>query len=292
MIPMRQSGAKAQNALLKEQWTGRKPAAEPPPPPIRARRTRARSNRAWLNQARNEFGLGRPGDVILLGGASVVDYRVRLAQSHARHDLTPSYWSQVGLVKNDDEMYSVSLDSWPDPAKVPATNAITTIPLSAYDDGWRYPNIALLHFPGAQGSVLNAAYRLKKQRSVADLPALIVAWLGFVWGNGGSPNPLVAGFGVPSAVLVEIAFGLVQVELTPGLASASSCPEAIWQSVKWWQDFYTATAPGQTEGGAPSTETSPWGRYVTRQKLATYLDPDPHPEPEPEPETESEPLPG
>ena len=254
MIPMRQSGAKEQNTLLREQWTGRRPAPELAPPAPRARRPRARSNRAWLSQARSELGLGRPGDVILLGGASVVDYRVRVAQSHARHDLTPSYWSQVGLVKNDDEMYSVSLDTWPDPAKVPATNAIATIPLSAYDDGWRYPNIAVLRFPGAQGSVLNAANRLRKQRSVADLPELIVAWLGFVWGNGGSGNPLVAGFGVPSAVLVEIAFGLVQVELTPGLASASSCPEAIWQSVKWWQDFYTATAPGQTAGGPPSTD--------------------------------------
>jgi hypothetical protein len=77
MIPMRQSGAKEQNALLKEQWTGRRPAAEPPPPAKRAPRTRARSNRAWLSQARKEFGLGRPGDVILLGGASVVDYHMR-----------------------------------------------------------------------------------------------------------------------------------------------------------------------------------------------------------------------
>ena len=291
MIPMRQSGAKEQNTLLKEQWIGRRPPVEPKPPATRVRRTRARSNRAWLNRARKDFDLGRPGDVILLGGASVVDYRVRVAQSHARHDLTPSYWSQVGLVKNDDEMFSVSLDTWPDPARVPATNAISTIPISAYDDGWRYPNIAVLRFPGAQGSVLNAAHRLKKQRSVADLPALIVAWLGFVWGAGGSGNPLVAGFGVPSAVLVEIAFGLVQVELTPGLASASSCPEAIWQSVKWWQDFYTETAAGRTEGGpppSPSTLTSPWGRYVTRQKQATYIDPDPVFEPDPEPESAAE----
>lgn len=290
MIPMRQSGAKEKNALLEEQWAGRKPAREEPLPPVGARMTRARSNLAWLDKARKE-GLGRPGDVILLGGASVVDYRVRVAQSHARHDLTPSYWSQVGLVLNDDEIYSVSLDTWPEPARIPATNGISTIPLSAYDDGWRYPNIAVLRFPGAQRSVLNAAHRLKKQRSVADLPALIVAWLGFVWGAGGSGNPLVAGSGVPSAVLVEIAFGLVQVELTPGLASASSCPEAIWQSVKWWQDFYTTTAPGQDEHSTPSRETSPWGFYVTRQKQASYLDPDPVFEPDPEPEPDAEPQP-
>lgn len=291
MIPMRQSSATDPNKLLKERWIGRRPAAEPKPSPTRARPTRARSNRAWLDQARKDFDLGRPGDVILVGGASVVDYRVRLAQSHARHDLTPSYWSQVGLVKDRDEMYTVSLDSWPDPARVPAINAITTVPLSIFDDGWRYPNIALLRFPGAQGSVLNAAWRLQKQRSVADLPALIVEWLGFVWGAGGAGNPLVAGFGVPSAVLVEIAFGLVQVELTPGLASASSCPEAIWQSVKWWQDFYVETAHGQKEGGPPpaqSKETSPWGYYVTREKVAHYLDPDPDREPKPEDEPEPE----
>lgn len=285
MIPMRQSGAKEQNALLMEQWTGRKPAAEPPLPPKRARRTRARSNRAWLSQARRELGLGARGDVILLGGGSVVDFRLRVAQSHARHDLTPSYWSLVGIVKNDDEFVTVPLDTWPDPASIPATNAITTVPLSTYDDGWRYPNIAVVRFPGATDDVLDAAERLRKQRSVADLPALIVAWLGFVWGNGGSGNPLVAGFGLPSAVLVEIAFGLVGVELTPGLASASSCPEAIWQSVKWWQNFYTETAPGHTEGSAASTDTSPWGRYVTRQKLASYLDPDPKAPTEPKSES-------
>jgi len=94
-----------------------------------------------------------------------------------------------------------------------------------------------------------------------------------VWGTEGSRNPLLDGSGLPSAVLVELAFGLIDVEVTPGLASASSCPEAIWQSAKWWQDFYTQNAPVAADGSAPPGGTSPWGRYLTRQRLASYMEP-------------------
>lgn len=273
MIPMRQSPAVAPNALL---------VADPPTrPPAPARRAAAkrpgRGNVAWLRATRKEHGIGEPGDVVLVGGASVVDFRVRVAQSHARHDLTPSYWSIVGLMADAGRMYSVPLSSGADPSLVPATNAITTLAVSDFDDPERYPNIAILRFPGAASPVLEAIARLRTQRSIADLPALLVAWLGFVWGTAGSSNPLLEGMGLPSAVLVETVFGLVDVELTPGLASASSCPEAIWQSVKWWQDFYTQAVAGQPEGTPPSADTSPWGRYRIRQREATYLEPAPPP---------------
>jgi hypothetical protein len=172
-------------------------------------------------------------------------------------------------------MLSVPLGSGLEPSLVPATNGIADMPLSDYDDTARYPNIAVVRFPGAASPVLDAVDRLRTQRSIADLPALIVAWLGFVWGTGGSPNPLLIGMGLPSAVLVETIFGLVDVELTPGLASASSCPEAIWQSVKWWQEFYAQAVAGEAADAEPSQETSPWGRYRIRQREATYLVPKP-----------------
>ena len=75
-------------------------------------------------------------------------------------------------------------------------------------------------------------------------------------------------------MLIETAFGLVDVELTPGLASAASCPEAIWQSVKWWQDFYTQAVAGKAAGTEPTRTTSPWGHYLVRQRQASYLEPD------------------
>ena len=117
-------------------------------------------------------------------------------------------------------------------------------PMSEFDDADRYPNIAVVRFPGATSSVLDEVDALRTQRTIADLPALVVAWLGFVWGTPDGVNPLLEGMGHPGAVLVETAFGLVDVELTPGLAAAASCPEAIWQSVKWWQDFYTQAVAG------------------------------------------------
>ena len=63
----------------------------------------AEGNVAWLTRAcRPVKGLGSDGDVILLGGKSVADFRVRVAQSHMRDDLTPSYWSLVGIREGDN----------------------------------------------------------------------------------------------------------------------------------------------------------------------------------------------
>jgi hypothetical protein len=252
MIPMRQSAATTQNTLLVDDLS-----AEVATTKRAAPKGRARGNVAWLRRARRDHGIGEPGDVVLLGGASIVDFRVRIAQSHARHDLTPSYWSMVGVLAETGKMLSVPLGSGVDPSLVPATNAIASVALSDFDDTARYPNIAILRFPGAAGPVLDAVDRLRTQRSIADLPALVV------------------GLGLPSAVLVETVYGLVDVELTPGLASASSCPEAIWQSVKWWQDFYAQAVAGEAADSEPTRETSPWGRYRIRQREASYLVPKP-----------------
>ena len=269
MIPMRQSPAEDSNALLVPDARGTRAAAAK-----RAAPRRTAGNVAWLRRTRQSQGLGEAGDVILLGGASIVDFRIRVAQSHARHDLTPSYWSIVGLMVDAGSFLSAPLSTGDDPALVPATNGIATLSMNDYDDATRYPNVAILRFPGASSKVLDGIEGLRTRRSIADLPALVVAWLGFAWGTAGSGNPLIDGFGIPSAVLVETAFGLADVELTPGLASASSCPEAIWQSVKWWQDFYAQAVAGEAADAKPSKATSPWGRYLIRQRQASYLEPE------------------
>ena len=61
----------------------------------------------------------------------------------------------------------------------------------------------------------------------------MLPWLAFLWGVSGSTNPLLSGTGLPSSAFVETVFAMAGFELTPGLSSASSCPEAIWQSAKW-----------------------------------------------------------
>jgi hypothetical protein len=166
-------------------------------------------------------------------------------------------------------MRTAALWPLPEPSLVPPNNAIFSRPFAAYDDPAAYPNIAVIRFPGAVRSVIGVIDELETQRSVIDLPALVLAWLGFVWGAGSTGNPLLAGLGLPSAVLVETAFGIAEVELTPGLASSSSCPEAIWQAAKWWHDFYAASSPGRIAGDL----AVPFGRYLHRQSEASYHPP-------------------
>jgi len=264
MLPVRQSPD------VKPNWSFRSDEANA---------SQVESNFAWIERERAERPpFCRPGDVILLGGSSLADFRIRVAQSHMRHDLTPSYWSLVGVVSGPNRFLTAPL--WPlvEPDRVPLSNCIQSLALTAFDDPARWPNIAVARFPGTQRSPVRGIGRLRRQRSIIDLPTLLLPWLGFVWGAGTAGNPLLAGYGIPSAVLVETAFGLAEVELTPGLAAANSCPEAIYQSAKWWRGFYQETAGYQDDSTAASAssdgeENHPVGRYLLRQRQASYLEP-------------------
>lgn len=232
----------------------------------RLRPTRGESNGAWLARA------GTSSGVLLLGGASLVDVRLRFAQSIVRHDLTPSSWSLAGLLLDGREVLMVPHDAGPDPSAVPATNAIRSTNLEAFDDPERYPNIAVIAFASGDGGALrSAADEVRRQRAIIDLPALVVAWLAYAWGVEDG-NPLLAGRGVPSAAFVEAAYAVAGIELTPGLASASSCPEAIWQSARWWGEYYRESARMATTGVAPSpghaSPQVPTGVYAVRQPAA------------------------
>jgi hypothetical protein len=72
---------------------------------------------------------------------------------------------------------------------------------------------------------------------------------------------------------MEAAFAARGFDLTPGLESRSSCPEAIWQAATWWHGFYQRTQGGRAikgvfcaqhdlvpdalYGGSPPTTTAP-----------------------------------
>jgi hypothetical protein len=110
-----------------------------------------------------------------------------------------------------------------------------------------------------------------------DLPNILLAWLGFVWSAGDRTNPVLRGVGIPSAALVETAYAIAGVELTPGLSSNASCPEAIWQAAKWWQGFYDKAAQRSV---AEETESAigiahpriPEGFAVIRQPAAAVVE--------------------
>jgi hypothetical protein len=219
----------------------------------------------------------RPGSVVLLGGTSVVHFRLRVAQAHLRYDLLPSFWSVAGLVTSKELFLSVPIGLPMHPDTVPARNAIEECPISDFENAARFPNIAVISFANRSDVLAGFAGRLRYQRAAIDLPQQLVQWLAFVWGVGATGNPLLQNIGMPSSGLIETAFGMAGIELTPGVASATSCPEAIWQSAIWWHDYYQKTsaayAPSESRaGGTGINARVPEGRYITRQRAAAVVE--------------------
>lgn len=220
------------------------------------------TNIAWLQRAAKE-GVSLEGSLLLLGGTTMADFRVRISQSHLRFDLTPSYWSLVAVLSGKDTVYTVPLEIKDEISEIPRLNAVQETELSAYDDPERFPNIAVIQLTDTPERVLKYTEAMKLQRGLVDLPALVLSWLAFVWCVGKKGNPLLEGDGLPSAVFAESLFGLAGIELTPGLATASTCPEAMWQAAKWWASFYedtrTIASPSHAQVIVPK------GCFVLRQ---------------------------
>lgn len=238
------------------------------------------SNREWLGALAPE--VATPGAILLLGGSHVLDFRIRVAQGHLRHDLLPSFWSMAGILCSAETFLSVPCDRALVATRVPSTNGIVECRLADYDDPVTYPNVAVLNFAVGAGAIVDYARGLEKQRSAIDLPELLIAWLAFTWGAGAAPNPLLHQHGVPSAAFVETAYGIGGIELTPGVASATSCPEAMWQSAIWWHDYYAQAARAFPDPPAPRHDRLgtlpqpqvPSGAFVVRQPAAAVLDED------------------
>lgn len=216
------------------------------------------ANLEWISDRLAELGGSTHEQtlVLLVGGRSPYDFRLRVAQSHLRDDLTPSHWSHAALLDDVGDplgstvVREVSLEPR-DGFGMPATdNAVQTTTLDWYADPQVVPNIAVLSVPvpsaawqarrdapgrAEQTSVLE---QLTQQRVIVDLPALVLRWLGFVWGAGRAGNPLVEGDGVPSAVLIETLVSAAGYDLTPGLDSRAATPEGFWQTARWWHTYF------------------------------------------------------
>ncbi len=229
------------------------------------------NNKAWLKRVISENGFANQG-LILIGGNSVPDFHIRVAQSYLRHDLSPSYWSLVGILTDADNFLSVPLE-WRDKlGEMPRQNAIQKCKLTDYADPVYFPNIAFVQFTEDHSQILKIAEKLKLQRSsVIDLVGLVIDWLEFVWGVRQKGNPLFENEGLPSAVYAEAVYGICGIELTPGLETSSSCPESIWQAAKWWSSFYKESS----EIAAVSSQAQsivPKGSFVIRQPAAAVYE--------------------
>ncbi len=206
------------------------------------------SNLRWLEQQFRTLEKGATCPYVLLllvGGSDTVSARLRYAQAPARQDLTPSHWSHVVLVEPGESQFQdahtteVSLNP-PAGFGFPApTNAIQTGVLTTYNDPQTWPNLALLAVPVPPEQVKKRLASLRSMRCSIDLVELTIRWLGYLWGVRHADNPLTHEAGIPSAVMLENVIGALGFDLTPGLASRSSCPEAIWQSARWWHQFHS-----------------------------------------------------
>ena len=217
-------------------------ATDPSKDFVEVERKSGEDNITWIRQNIKD-GTDRTV-LVMVGGKSPTSFRLRVAQSHVRSDLMPSYWSHVMLLDKfaadfgATQIHEISLEPREGFGFPVPENGVQLGKLRQYARKSEYPNVAVLSVPAKYSDVMDAMDKFKKQRAVLDAVDLVVHWLAYIWGVARSPNPLLDGLGVPSAAMLEIVIGACGFDLTPGLESRSSCPEAIWQAARWWHEYY------------------------------------------------------
>jgi hypothetical protein len=220
----------------------------------RLERIKREPNLQWLARAFADFALDDVTQwsfIVLAGAKDVMAFRLRVAQSHLRRDMLPSYWSDCALLKIEGDTLSVtgmdaSLFNLPllQPAAAsyaPKRNGLIEIPLKKLQTQKDIPNLALLAIPVAQAKILTALQEYQTARVSYDAVENILPWLAFVWGAGNAGNPLMQGIGFPSAMMLNQVFGSQGFDLAPGVNQGLSSPESFWSGVNHWQDFYSKT---------------------------------------------------
>lgn len=207
-------------------------------------------NLQWGLRAVTEISSAGPeawSYLALLGGSDTLSFRLRIAQSQARADMLPSYWSDsifielAGASLDGAAAVHVPLTQPGTPSFPPRQNGVVRRPLSDFDDAVRYPNIALIALPVPQAKILERIDQFRHSRSTLDALEHLLRWLSFAWGVARTGNPLNENYGLPSACMLEIAFAAENFDLTPGLESRAACPEAIWSTARVWHDYFVQT---------------------------------------------------
>jgi hypothetical protein len=236
-------------------------------------RKKGESNFDWGMRAVKEMKSGgRKAStyIALLGGTDTVSFRTRVAQSVLRPDMLPSYWSEAILIElasdslKDAKALYVPLAQPDSPAFPPMDNGVVTCPLESFADAQRYPNIALIALPVPQERILARVETFKRSRGTIDALEHVVRWLAYTWGVARTTNPLNDNYGVPSACMLEVVCAAENYDLTPGLESRASCPEAIWAAAAHWHEYYARVS----EGKGKDASRKPIGRYTTRHQYA------------------------
>ena len=213
-------------------------------------RPKRESNTSWLQRAYADFTIRNKNQwsfIVLAGGKDIAAFRIRVAQSHLRSDMLPSYWSDCALLKvissdlTDASIFNLPLLQPSTASYAPARNGLVELPLSKIPNQKDFPNLALLAIPVTQNDIHAALDTYKKSRVAYDAVENILPWLAFVWGAGSATNPLMQQIGFPSAVMLNQLFSAQGFDLAPGINRNLSTPEAFWSGIKHWQDYYSKT---------------------------------------------------
>ncbi len=238
-------------------------------------RTPGESNLDWIGRVlkSERVPVGEAwSHLLLVGGADLLSFRLRIAQSHVRTDLSPSAWSHVAYVALDMEHLKASVvrgvslaprGGFGQSGFAPSRNGMQDRPLADYDDANAFPNIGIIALPVPGASIETRLDNIEKMRTTFNVPELILRWLTYGWGVGVPSSPLADGFGIPGAAVLEAAYAAEQFDLTPGLESRSSCPEAIWQAVRFWYEYQQERAANLT--GKPDLEVQ--GAFCAQDRL-------------------------
>lgn len=214
------------------------------------KRTKAETNTKWLVRAYDSFKLDNRAQwsfIVLAGGKDVASFRIRVAQSHLRGDMLPSFWSECALFSVQDgdfasaEFFNLPLFQPANASYAPTRNGLIKLALSALSDQKTLPNIALLAIPVPQEKVLASIKEYEKSRVSYDAIENILPWLAYVWGAGNAENPLMQQIGFPSAMMLNQVFAANGFDLAPSVNASLSAPETFWSGAKHWQDYYSKT---------------------------------------------------
>lgn len=213
-------------------------------------RTNRENNLHWLPRAYASFALDNPAQwsfVVLAGGKDVASFRLRVAQSHLRGDMLPSYWSECGLLQLEQgdfaraRFYHLPLFQPATASYAPTRNGLIDLPLKQLPSQKELPNLALLAIPVPQEKILESLAAYQKARVSYDAVENILPWLAYVWGAGNAANPLMQHTGFPSAMMLNQLFSAQGFDLAPGVNANLSAPETFWSGVKHWQAYYSNT---------------------------------------------------
>lgn len=193
--------------------------------------------------------------VLLLGGRSAYDFRVRVAQSHLRGDMSPSHWSHTALVDAVGEpvgatvLREVSLEPRGSVGCPATTNTVIHAARLV-----RRPRAGAQHRgPQRAGAALRVAGAQRGRGPArADLgpraahpaagrrrpagAAAAVAGLRVGRGALGRPAPRRRRAAVGGDDRDAGQRG--RLDLTPGLDSRAATPEGFWQTARWWHTYF------------------------------------------------------